>query len=121
METQARFFDERDAEALFAAACDLRAYLKREGINETDIRVNATDGGSWSLLSGDSSYDTDHRGYWGASCLSVDDDDERIVNTLAEMIDQACDHASDNGVCGSEGIGMPEREEIERIMRHVAK
>jgi hypothetical protein len=34
----------------------------------TDCRLNVRDG-SWSLLTGDSQYDQDHRGYWACSSI----------------------------------------------------
>jgi hypothetical protein len=36
---------------------------------ECDIRLQVYPSGEWSLRVGDSSYDQDHRGYWGASSI----------------------------------------------------
>lgn len=36
---------------------------------EGDVRLQVCDDGGWALHYGDSSYDQDHRGFWGASCL----------------------------------------------------
>jgi hypothetical protein len=36
---------------------------------EADIRLQVYPSGEWSLRVGDSSYDQDHHGYWGASSL----------------------------------------------------
>lgn len=40
-----------------------------------ELRLQVVDG-SWYLHSGDPSYDTDHRGYWGCAFLPVLDEDE---------------------------------------------
>lgn len=37
--------------------------------NECDVRLQVYDDGKWVVRSGDASYDTDHNGYWGASCI----------------------------------------------------
>jgi len=121
MKTQARFFDENDAESLFESLAECRAFLKAHGIESTDVRVQVTDGGSWSLHTGDAQYDTDHRGYWGAGSIVADDDDATLGRTLADLVDQACDHAAENDVCGADGIGMPDTVEIASICRHVAR
>jgi len=36
---------------------------------ECDVRLQVYPDGSWWVRYGDSSYDQDHRGYWGASCV----------------------------------------------------
>ena len=53
-----------------------------------DCRLRYHDG-SWSLLSGDASYDQDHRGHWGASSVGPNlsaDDARDIVKDLVEQI-----------------------------------
>lgn len=116
METQARYFDESDAEQLFYALASCREFLKRNGIESTDVRVQATDGGNWSLHTGSSDYDTDHRGYWGASSIEATDDDAKLGRILADIVNQACDRAAEDIE-----NGMPDDTEIEAICRHVAQ
>lgn len=68
-----------------------RAGLDAE-IPETDVRLQCSDGRfEWSLHTGDSSFDQDHRGHWGASSLAHDDDAEALSRLAFELIDQASD------------------------------
>ena len=64
-----------------------------------DVRLRWHDG-EFSVLTGDSSYDTDHRGYWGASSVGADlepDDAKGIaLDLLEQVIDHACCCAADN-------------------------
>ena len=55
-----------------------------------DVRLRVHDG-SFGVLQGDSSYDQDHRGFWGSSSLAVDSDLEDIAADLVEQVldDQA--------------------------------
>lgn len=59
-----------------------------------DIRLQIYDDGTWSFHSGDSSYDQDHRGYWGSSSVGPDDDDEACVeiakNLLGDALEDMC-------------------------------
>ena len=58
-----------------------------------DVRLQWHDG-KWSVLTGDSSYDQDHRGYWGTSSITLDTKSEELAN---DLIDQVEEHlASDN-------------------------
>lgn len=56
-----------------------------------DVRLQIHERGGWSLRSGDSSYDQDHRGYWGAGYLTTDTD---CADLAAELIDEAGEHAA---------------------------
>lgn len=56
-----------------------------------DIRLQVTPG-SWELHTGDASYDTDHRGAWGASCLDAETDCDDLAG---DLISQARDTAAD--------------------------
>jgi hypothetical protein len=53
-----------------------------------DVRLQVRQGGGWTIHAGDSSYDLDHNGYWGASSLSRDTDCAELAE---ELIDQAKD------------------------------
>jgi len=59
---------------------------EEEGI---DIRLQVCEGGSWLIHTGDSSYDQDHRGYWGAS--SIPGNNKRINSreVAKDLISQA--------------------------------
>lgn len=66
------------ANEIYDAALYLRANFTREDLMEpgsdfagTDCRLRWHDG-SWSLLTGSSDYDQDHRGYWACSSISYD-------------------------------------------------
>lgn len=59
-----------------------------------DVRLQVYEDGRWTTHSGSSDYDPDHRGYWGASCVSPDDTDELLCATAHEMIDQAAENSS---------------------------
>lgn len=60
---------------------------------ETDIRLQIYEDGKWVIRVGDSSYDLDHRGYWGSSFLpGVVNGKVRRFNsreTAKELLDQA--------------------------------
>ncbi len=53
-----------------------------------DVRLQVQKGG-WSLRTGDSSYDLDHCGWWGAGFLTQDTDCEELAD---ELISEAMDH-----------------------------
>ena len=53
-----------------------------------DVRLRYHNG-DWSLLTGDASYDQDHRGYWGCSSVSSEttaDDARQIAEQLVEDV-----------------------------------
>ena len=52
-----------------------------------DIRLRYHSG-LWYLYSGDSSYDQDHRGCWGASCVTASMDADDAKSVAAELLDQ---------------------------------
>jgi hypothetical protein len=57
-----------------------------------DVRLQVWPDGTWALHSGDSSYDQDHRGYWGASSLNG-----HPFNSMAvarQLIDDCKEHYS---------------------------
>lgn len=61
-----------------------------DGEMSLDIRVRYFDG-DYSLLSGDISYDTDHRGEWAYSCLTPEMSEEDVFNVISEMFDEVND------------------------------
>lgn len=62
-----------------------------------DVRLQVYPDGDWAVRWGDSSYDQDHRGYWGSS--SVPGDNRRFDSkTFArDLIDQAKEHYAQGG------------------------
>jgi len=55
-----------------------------------DVRLQVQEGG-WALRTGDSSYDLDHRGYWGAGYLTRSSNCRELAR---ELIEEARDHAA---------------------------
>jgi hypothetical protein len=51
-----------------------------------DVRLQVEDDGSWRVHVGDPSYDTDHRGYWGAATISPGDSDGELRDTARGLI-----------------------------------
>ncbi len=88
----------------FPSIVDVAAYLR--GIDTThpetwslpederwiDVRLQVWPDGTWAIHTGDSSYDQDHRGYWGASSLPMFGTGRfNARDTARELIDQAKD------------------------------
>ena len=71
----------------------IKRWLQANGIDETDIRLQVVDGG-WSTHTGDSSYDQDHRGFWGASFI---DRTTNCRDLARDLIDQAREHEAQCG------------------------
>ena len=55
-----------------------------------DVRLQVYPDGSWAVRWGLSDYDTDHRGYWGASCIGARR--FRSRDMARELIGQAREH-----------------------------
>ncbi len=64
-------------------------YLKQEGIEETDVRLQVYPNGQWQLHMGDASYDTDHTGFWGASSLSLYATRNSLKELARDLTEQA--------------------------------
>lgn len=62
----------------------------------TDVRlqVRTWRGNDWAIRTGDSSYDQDHRGFWGAGRLSPYDTDHCVGETARDLVNQALEHAA---------------------------
>ena len=88
-------------------AADLRAIAKEvkgygieaEEDGETpsvDVRLQVYPDGTWTVHSGDSQYDLDHRGFWGAGSIPADGSrfNARDVafHLLADVRDAIADH-----------------------------
>lgn len=68
---------------------------ERDGI---DVRLQVHEGGGYSIHEGDSQYDTDHRGYWGASSVPGNNKRFNAIDLAKELIDQAADMAAQDDV-----------------------
>jgi hypothetical protein len=62
-----------------------------EGDAWLDFRVRTFDGVSFDLLTGDASYDPDHRGYWGSGSLAHCAEAGEVEDELEDAIEQALD------------------------------
>lgn len=71
-------------ESVATALAGVKATFAREE-DGVDVRLQVTQGG-WGVLSGDAQYDTDHRGYWGASYL---DKESNVRDVARELIAEA--------------------------------
>lgn len=79
-----------------------------------DVRLQVYPDGSWALRTGDSSYDQDHRGYWGSGTLDGKRfDSEGMAKELLEQCKEQ--HATDQpeeckhpslGVCDKKPAGL---------------
>jgi hypothetical protein len=76
---------------------ELRRDLLDDENNEMDVRLQVYPDGSWSLRYGPSDYDQDHRGYWGAGSIALDDGDETLDSVARELVEQALDQAATSG------------------------
>lgn len=69
-----------------------------EGRNCTDVRLQLHKG--WSVKSGSSDYDQDHRGYWGGASVSTGMTEDEHLAVAQALLDQAVEAAAeDDKVC----------------------
>jgi len=86
--------------SIAAIAAELRA-VNANVEGECDVRLQVWPDGQWRVRYGDSSYDQDHRGYWGSSSIPGANRKGRVsrfnsVDVARDLIDQARDmHAQD--------------------------
>lgn len=62
-----------------------------EGNPSGDIRLQVYPSGEWSIHTGSSDYDQDHRGYWGCATVSPTDTYSEIRNIARTLISEAKD------------------------------
>lgn len=60
-------------------------FQDEEGNVGIDVRLHVWPNGEWTIHTGDSSYDQDHRGYWGSGFLSPR---SNCRDLAADLIDQ---------------------------------
>ena len=59
-----------------------------------EVRIQVMPDYGWYWHTGDSSYDQDHRGYWGAASIGLNMTEEEARDTAIDLIDQARDAAA---------------------------
>lgn len=59
-----------------------------------DVRLQVISSGYWGLAHGDPSYDQDHRGFWGASCIRYKR--ENLTKIAKDLIKQAKTHKAES-------------------------
>lgn len=59
--------------------------------DSVDVRLQVEENGDWRLWSGDSQYDTDHRGHWGASSIPSDGSSFNASEVAKDLISEAKD------------------------------
>lgn len=81
-------------------AADLRFISKQplgpecadeDGEIRIDVRLQVVPGEGWHVWEGQSCYDTDHRGYWGSSCVPANGKRFNARNVARELIAEARD------------------------------
>lgn len=79
-------------------------FVDEEGnVSMAHVRLQVTEAG-WTYHTGDSSYDQDHRGWWGAGFLSRDTDCARLAEDLiGQAQDQCAMEGNDIGPLGING------------------
>lgn len=76
-------------EAVTSALRDVRDYLRRERMADADVRLQVHDG--WTVHYGDSQFDQDHRGLWGAGSVSARDSLATLRETASGLVSGALD------------------------------
>jgi len=83
------------AEDLLSVSADVELDMNGPDCDEPyiDVRLRYHDG-SFSLLTGDSSYDQDHRGFWGCSVVGADLTTDEARSVADDLIEQVEDEAA---------------------------
>lgn len=90
-----RFQTPEFEQAVFTALKETQKNLKRWGVSDTDVRLRIFND-DWYFYTGDSSYDQDHRGYWGASSVTLSDTYDTLRETAKDLIDQVLEDEASN-------------------------
>jgi hypothetical protein len=73
-------------------------------LDETDVRLQLHEDGSYDIHTGCAQYDLDHRGYWGAGTLARERSPQDRIDLARDLIEQAFDaYAQINGAEAPEG------------------
>jgi len=86
-ETHAFLCDVRDDAATYAP----EDIADDDGSPGIDVRLQVMDDGSYEHHSGDASYDTDHRGFWGCGTVAPEDDDVALTALAREIVAEVLD------------------------------
>ncbi len=62
-----------------------------------DVRLQVWPDGDWTTRFGNSSYDQDHRGYWGSGYVIAADTDAELLDLAKDMVEQCKEHAAQAG------------------------
>ena len=81
---------------ILSLSADVESEMIADGADEPtiDCRLNYQPGRGFNFLTGDSQYDTDHRGFWGSSCVGADETDETAADIADGLLEQVIEHAS---------------------------
>lgn len=74
----------------------IRANCGAYGYPETDVRLRYFEG-DWEIKTGDSQYDTDHRGFWGASSVCEDAENLELQDIAVDLVEQVMDDIAQAG------------------------
>lgn len=64
-------------------------------IETIDVRLQVMPDGAWEVHSGDSQYDTDHRGFWGSSEVPATRGRWSSVAVARDLLSQCRDHRAE--------------------------
>ncbi len=81
---------------------DAQAEMHKFGLEEIEVRLQVEGTNDWRVWSGDPSFDTDHRGFWGYGIVVEDTD---LTELAGEMIGEAQDSHAEyhDGMAECEG------------------
>jgi hypothetical protein len=95
---------ERDRRAVLntleAAEAELHNHVTSDlswmGVNDetVDVRLQVLEDGTYTLHTGDASYDTDHRGFWGSGTLTRPCSPQDRIDLAKDLVAQVLEHAA---------------------------
>ena len=68
-----------------------------ENVASIDVRLQVLGDGTWSVHTGDASYDQDHRGYWSCGCVVAEDTPEDLMALAKDLREQALESCYECG------------------------
>lgn len=86
----------RESDLIKGIASELTA-IRNMADDGCDVRLQLYSDGHWSVRFGDSGYDTDHRGFWGASSVPGNGWTFDAEETARDLYEQAMDAKSEGG------------------------
>jgi len=91
----------------------INSSVETEDDEGVDVRLQVHPDGGWNVHWGDSSYDQDHRGYWGSSSVPGDNRRFSSKDVARDLIDQAKEQKATGGDDDDDG-GDDDVEETPR-------